>query len=98
MSARLFSSPILAAVKRSGVRFQSTAGFAAERDAVKHHAESAANTWKKSPSSSAFLLFLPLHPHEWVGYDYMNTRTKDFFWGKESLFFNPKVNHSAAEE
>jgi hypothetical protein len=39
MSARLFSSPVLAAVKRSGVRFQSTAGFAAERDAVKHHAE-----------------------------------------------------------
>ncbi|KAH8552076.1 cytochrome c oxidase subunit VIa-domain-containing protein [Umbelopsis sp. PMI_123] len=115
MSARLFSSPILAAAKRSGVRFQSTSAFAAERDAVKHHAESAANTWKKislfvcipallASGINAYNLYAhhleheKEHPHEWVGYDYMNTRNKDFFWGKESLFFNPKVNHSAAEE
>ncbi|KAI9312895.1 cytochrome c oxidase, subunit VIa [Dichotomocladium elegans] len=38
------------------------------------------------------------HPHEWVHYPYMNWRVKDFFWGKDSLFFNPAVNHSAAED
>ncbi|CDS06620.1 hypothetical protein LRAMOSA09148 [Lichtheimia ramosa] len=37
------------------------------------------------------------HPKEWVKYPYLNNRAKDFFWGKESLFFNPKVNLSAEE-
>ncbi|KAI8974330.1 cytochrome c oxidase, subunit VIa [Pilobolus umbonatus] len=37
------------------------------------------------------------HPKEWIKYPYINTRGKDFFWGKESLFFNPKVNLSASE-
>ncbi|GAB5592070.1 Cytochrome c oxidase subunit 6A [Umbelopsis nana] len=115
MSARLFSSPIFAAVKRSGVRFQSTVGFAAERDAIKHHAGAAAENWKKvslficipallASGINAYNLYTHHlehereHPHEWVPYDYLNVRTKDFFWGKESLFFNPKVNHPAAEE
>ncbi|KAI9491937.1 cytochrome c oxidase, subunit VIa [Zychaea mexicana] len=38
------------------------------------------------------------HPRKFVKYPYMNTRTKDFFWGRESLFFNPNVNFSADEE
>ena len=41
MAARIISSQIAASVKRTGVRFQSTAvdgGFAAQRDAVKKHA------------------------------------------------------------
>ncbi|CDS08153.1 hypothetical protein LRAMOSA02101 [Lichtheimia ramosa] len=38
------------------------------------------------------------HPHQWVHYPYLNMRAHDFFWGKESLFYNPKVNHSAAED
>ncbi|KAI8880671.1 mitochondrial cytochrome c oxidase subunit VIa [Backusella circina FSU 941] len=38
------------------------------------------------------------HPREWVKYDYMNFRGRDFFWGKNSLFFNPKVNLSAIED
>ncbi|KAI9266655.1 cytochrome c oxidase, subunit VIa [Phascolomyces articulosus] len=37
------------------------------------------------------------HPREYVKYPYINIRTKDFFWGKESLIFNPKVNFSAEE-
>ncbi|ORX62029.1 mitochondrial cytochrome c oxidase subunit VIa, partial [Hesseltinella vesiculosa] len=33
------------------------------------------------------------HPHVFVNYEYMNWRAKqEFFWGPESLFFNPKVN------
>ncbi|CAO0802227.1 unnamed protein product [Mucor circinelloides] len=38
------------------------------------------------------------HPKEWVKYPYINYRGKDFFWGKNSLFFNPEVNLDAAEE
>jgi cytochrome c oxidase subunit 6a len=38
------------------------------------------------------------HPKEWVRYPYLNLRAKDFFWGKESLFFNPETNLSASEE
>ena len=42
MASRILNSQIFASVKRAGVRFQSTAAegssFAAERDAVKHHA------------------------------------------------------------
>ncbi|ORY99077.1 cytochrome c oxidase, subunit VIa [Syncephalastrum racemosum] len=37
------------------------------------------------------------HPHEFVNYEYMNWRVKDYFWGKNSLFFNPKVNHNMEE-
>ncbi|KAG2189863.1 hypothetical protein INT46_009587 [Mucor plumbeus] len=38
------------------------------------------------------------HPMEWVKYPYLNFRGRDFFWGKNSLFFNPKVNLDATEE
>ncbi|ORZ02432.1 cytochrome c oxidase, subunit VIa [Syncephalastrum racemosum] len=38
------------------------------------------------------------HPREYVKYPYINYRARDFFWGKESLFFNPSVNFSAADE
>ncbi|KAI8369382.1 cytochrome c oxidase, subunit VIa [Radiomyces spectabilis] len=38
------------------------------------------------------------HPKEWVKYEYINWRARDFFWGKEALFFNPAVNLSASEE
>lgn len=38
------------------------------------------------------------HPKEWVKYPYINFRARDYFWGKESLFFNPDVNLSAQEE
>ncbi|KAG1136918.1 hypothetical protein G6F37_011029 [Rhizopus arrhizus] len=38
------------------------------------------------------------HPREWVKYPYINFRGRDFFWGRESLFFNPKVNLSAKDE
>ncbi|CAO3615471.1 unnamed protein product [Mucor fragilis] len=38
------------------------------------------------------------HPKEWVKYPYINYRGRDFFWGKNSLFFNPKVNLDATEE
>ncbi|KAI8982133.1 cytochrome c oxidase, subunit VIa [Mycotypha africana] len=38
------------------------------------------------------------HPKEWVKYPYINFRGRDFFWGKESLFFNPKVNLSAVDQ
>ncbi|KAI7859060.1 cytochrome c oxidase, subunit VIa [Circinella umbellata] len=37
------------------------------------------------------------HPPQYVKYPYINIRTKDYFWGKESLIFNPKVNFSAQE-
>ncbi|KAI7869369.1 cytochrome c oxidase, subunit VIa [Spinellus fusiger] len=37
------------------------------------------------------------HPKEHIKYPYINWRAKDYFWGKESLFFNPKVNFSAQE-
>ncbi|KAI8092390.1 cytochrome c oxidase, subunit VIa [Gilbertella persicaria] len=33
------------------------------------------------------------HPPEWIGYDYMNFRARNFFWGPNSFLFNPKVNH-----
>ncbi|OBZ83471.1 Cytochrome c oxidase subunit 6A, mitochondrial [Choanephora cucurbitarum] len=38
------------------------------------------------------------HPREWVGYDYLNFRAKNFFWGPNSLFFNPKVNHDVTSD
>jgi cytochrome c oxidase subunit 6a len=38
------------------------------------------------------------HPKEWTKYPYINLRSRDFFWGKESFFFNPAVNLSATEE
>ncbi|GAA94311.1 uncharacterized protein L969DRAFT_19525 [Mixia osmundae IAM 14324] len=34
---------------------------------------------------------------ERVVYDFNNIRKKEFPWGRESLFFNPKTNISAAE-
>ncbi|KAL0094481.1 cytochrome c oxidase subunit 6A COX6A [Phycomyces blakesleeanus] len=37
------------------------------------------------------------HPPQYIKYPYINFRAKDFFWGKNSLFFNPKVNFSAEE-
>lgn len=37
------------------------------------------------------------HPKEWVKYPYINFRGRDFFWGKEAFFFNPKVNLSAVD-
>ncbi|KAG0172657.1 Cytochrome c oxidase subunit 6A, mitochondrial [Apophysomyces sp. BC1034] len=118
-SRALFKSNILASVKRAGVRFQSSeatvSAFAAEREAVKHHAAESAETWKKISIFVCIpaLLFsgfnaknlyekhlehLAHHAPEFVNYEYMNWRCRDFFWGKESLFFNPKVNHPASEE
>jgi cytochrome c oxidase subunit 6a len=38
------------------------------------------------------------HPKEWIKYPYMNFRARNFFWGPESLFFNPEVNLSAVDE
>ncbi|KAL1934390.1 hypothetical protein VTP01DRAFT_6572 [Rhizomucor pusillus] len=38
------------------------------------------------------------HPPKFVNYEYRNWRVRDFFWGKDSLFFNPKVNHSVTED
>ncbi|ORX61523.1 mitochondrial cytochrome c oxidase subunit VIa [Hesseltinella vesiculosa] len=38
------------------------------------------------------------HPPHWVHYEYMNWRARPFFWGNNSLFFNPKVNHDANED
>ncbi|KAI7898632.1 cytochrome c oxidase, subunit VIa [Cokeromyces recurvatus] len=38
------------------------------------------------------------HPKEWVKYPYINYRARDYFWGKNSLFFNPKVNLDATED
>ncbi|KAI9486906.1 MAG: cytochrome c oxidase, subunit VIa [Benjaminiella poitrasii] len=38
------------------------------------------------------------HPKEWVQYPYINYRARDYFWGKNSLFFNPKVNLDATKE
>ncbi|GAN09773.1 cytochrome C oxidase subunit [Mucor ambiguus] len=38
------------------------------------------------------------HPKAWVKYPYINYRGRDFFWGKNSLFFNPEVNLDATEE
>ncbi|KAI9473546.1 MAG: cytochrome c oxidase, subunit VIa [Benjaminiella poitrasii] len=38
------------------------------------------------------------HPKEWVKYPYINFRARDYFWGKESFFFNPKVNLSAVDD
>ncbi|KAI9316073.1 cytochrome c oxidase, subunit VIa [Dichotomocladium elegans] len=37
------------------------------------------------------------HPREQVKYPYINWRVRDFFWGKNSLFFNPNVNLDASE-
>ncbi|KAI9262750.1 cytochrome c oxidase, subunit VIa [Sporodiniella umbellata] len=118
MVARIVSSRVAASVKRAGIRFQSTAvdgGFTAQRDAVKHHAAEAAETWKKisifvaipalvAASANAYNLYThhvehqKHHPKEWVKYPYINFRGRDFFWGRESLFFNPNVNLSAADE
>ncbi|CAO3619357.1 unnamed protein product [Cunninghamella echinulata] len=38
------------------------------------------------------------HPKEWVKYEYINFRARPFFWGNNSLFFNPKVNLDANEK
>lgn len=38
------------------------------------------------------------HPKEWILYPYINFRARSFFWGKESLFFNPEVNLSVEQE
>ncbi|KAI8137733.1 cytochrome c oxidase, subunit VIa [Fennellomyces sp. T-0311] len=115
----LFNSQLTSAVKRAGVRFQTTssvsgAEFVAQRDAMKAHAAPAAGTWKKisifvcipallAAGINAYNLaeaheaHMAHHPREYVKYPYINVRGKDFFWGKESLFFNPKVNFSAEE-
>ncbi|CEP18464.1 hypothetical protein [Parasitella parasitica] len=118
MASRVFNSQVAASIKRAGVRFQSTAvdgSFAAERDAIKHHATDAAGTWKKisifvtipclaAAGFNAYNLYEAHHEHqkhhpkEWVKYPYINFRARDFFWGKESLFFNPEVNLSAKNE
>ncbi|KAK1927702.1 cytochrome c oxidase subunit VIa-domain-containing protein [Papiliotrema laurentii] len=37
-------------------------------------------------------------PPERKTYSYMNMRTKQFPWGKDSLFFNPRYNIPVAEE
>ncbi|CAO3643835.1 unnamed protein product [Cunninghamella echinulata] len=111
-SRALFNNQLIQTVKRSGVRFSSTA-TAAEQEAIKSHAAKFADTWKKSLSSSVSLRNLVAaslnaynlyekhhehqlhHPKEWIKYEYINVRARPFFWGKESLFFNPKVNLSA---
>ncbi|KAI8889023.1 mitochondrial cytochrome c oxidase subunit VIa [Backusella circina FSU 941] len=118
MASRILTSQVAASVKRAGVRFQSTsaeATFLAERDAVKHHAAGAANTWKNisifvtipalaAAGFNAYNLYAEHHEHqkhhpkEWVKYPYINYRGRDFFWGKESFFFNPSVNLSAVDE
>ncbi|KAI8099841.1 cytochrome c oxidase, subunit VIa [Halteromyces radiatus] len=38
------------------------------------------------------------HPHKFVKYEYINFRVRPFFWGNNSLLFNPKVNLDANEE
>ncbi|CEG71544.1 Cytochrome c oxidase subunit 6A [Rhizopus azygosporus] len=118
MAARIVSSQVVASVKRTGARFQSTtaqnSSFLAEREAVKKHAAESAETWKKitlfvaipslfAAGANAYNIYHAHHEHqkhhpkEWVKYPYINFRARDFFWGKEALFFNPKVNLSASE-
>ncbi|KAI9300899.1 cytochrome c oxidase, subunit VIa [Cunninghamella echinulata] len=110
-SRALFNNQLIQTVKRSGVRFSSTA-TAVEQEAIKSHAAKSADTWKKisifvcipalaAASLNAYNLYEKHHEHqlhhpkEWVKYEYINLRVRPFFWGKESLFFNPKVNLSA---
>ncbi|SAL97501.1 hypothetical protein [Absidia glauca] len=38
------------------------------------------------------------HPPKHVKYEYINFRVRPYFWGNNSLFFNPKVNLDANEE
>ncbi|KAI8067958.1 cytochrome c oxidase, subunit VIa [Gongronella butleri] len=38
------------------------------------------------------------HPPQYVNYEYMAWRARPFFWGNNSLFFNPAVNHDANED
>ncbi|KAL1934928.1 hypothetical protein VTP01DRAFT_4068 [Rhizomucor pusillus] len=113
-SRALFNSQLVSGVKRAGVRFQSTFDAAEREAVKKHAAESAATWKKISifvciPAllaaganaynlASAHAEHLAHHPREQVKYEYINWRVRDFFWGKESLFFNPKVNLSAADQ
>ncbi|KAI8149843.1 cytochrome c oxidase subunit VIa-domain-containing protein [Fennellomyces sp. T-0311] len=113
MASRALFNPQLQLVKRAGVRYTSSF-VAEREAVKHHAAQSAETWKKISlfvciPAllasgvnaynlAVAHMKHQEEHPHKWVQYPYMNWRVKDYFWGKDSLFFNPKVNHSAADE
>ncbi|CAO3586189.1 unnamed protein product [Absidia cylindrospora] len=110
----LFNSQVLQSVKRAGVRFSSTATAAEQEAIRAHAAKSADTWKKISifvcipalaaAGLNAYNLYEKHHEHqlhhpkEWVKYEYINYRAREFFWGNESLFFNPSVNLSASQE
>ncbi|KAI8376308.1 cytochrome c oxidase, subunit VIa [Radiomyces spectabilis] len=118
MASRAFFTTQLHSARRFGVRYQTNLAkndFVAEREAIKHHAADAAETWRKialfvcipallASGINAYNLYrkhqehAAHHPKEWVKYEYINWRARDFFWGREALLFNPKVNLPASEE
>jgi len=36
------------------------------------------------------------HPHQFVKYEYVNIRQKNYPWGENTLFWNPAVNGEGA--
>ncbi|KAI7858715.1 cytochrome c oxidase subunit VIa-domain-containing protein [Circinella umbellata] len=111
-SRALFNSQLIQITKRPGVRYTSQF-VAQREAVKHHAAESAETWKKicifvciptlLASGVNAYNLMKAHekhqaeHPHEWVQYPYMNMRGKDYFWGKNSLFFNPKVNHPVEE-
>ncbi|KAI8066340.1 cytochrome c oxidase, subunit VIa [Gongronella butleri] len=109
----LFNSSVLQATKRAGVRFSSTASAAEQEAIRAHAAKAADTWKKISifvcipalaaASFNAYNLYekhhehLHEHPPQFVNYEYINWRAKQFFWGNEALFYNPKVNFSAEQ-
>ncbi|CAO3616651.1 unnamed protein product [Cunninghamella blakesleeana] len=104
--------PLRSTTKRLGVRYRVdyTAEHAAAR---KHAAEAAETWKKISlfvcipallaSGINAYNLYAhhqhhqAEHPPKHIKYEYINFRARPFFWGNNSLFFNPKVNIDANE-